>query len=223
MEFLGSTVGRKIIMALTGLGMLGFVVFHLIGNSLVYAGADALNAYASGLRRINALLWGFRLILLAIFALHVYFGIRLTLENSAAKAGSYAVKVRRRATFASKNMIWSGLLIGSFIIYHLFHFTFHAVPPGFSPFANPDAAGRPDVFRMVIVSLRKCSFAALYAGALSALFLHLLHGVQSLFQTLGLSGDRSFPYLVQGGNLAAIILLLGYIAIPVTIVTGLLR
>ena len=218
-----SPVGRKIVMAVSGFSMIAFVVAHLLGNSTIYSGPGGINAYAETLHRFPFLLWLVRLILFVMFSLHVFYGVSLTLENRAAKQQAYEVKKYIRASFAGRNMIWTGLLIGAFIVYHLLHFTFQVTNPEIAAFGHPDAMGRPDVFMMVVLSFRKLVISMVYVGAMMALGLHLGHSIQSAFQTAGLNGERSFPIVVKGGTIAAILIFLGFAAFPIVIFAGLLK
>ncbi len=221
MQLLKSTVGRKIVMAVTGLLILLFVIIHLIGNSTIYVGW--LNAYAEHLHALPPVVWAFRLVMLALFALHVFFGIQLTLENNAAKPQGYAIKKSLKATFSSRNMIWTGALIGVFLLYHLLHFTAQVTNPAISSHLNADTLGRPDVFKMVVLSFQHSAISGIYICAMVALLLHLTHGLQSFVQTLGLNNDKTLPVVATGGRLVAVILFLGYVAIPVAIFAGILR
>jgi succinate dehydrogenase / fumarate reductase, cytochrome b subunit len=121
MGFMSSTVGRKILMAVTGFMLVGFLCMHLFGNSLIYLGW--INAYGERLHSMPAVVWAFRLVMLLVFAVHIYFGITLTLENNAARPQQYAVKKELRANIAGKTMIWTGLLVAAFVVYHILHFT----------------------------------------------------------------------------------------------------
>jgi succinate dehydrogenase / fumarate reductase cytochrome b subunit len=220
MRFLKSMVGRKIVMAVSGLIMITFVVFHLIGNSTIYAGW--LNAYAEHLHALPPVVWPFRLVMLIALSAHVFFGILLTLENSAARPEGYAVKNTLRATFESRNMVWTGLLIGVFLLYHLLHFTFQVTNPEISARNHADFMGRPDVFMMVVRSFERLPISIVYLIAMGGLLLHLTHGIQSLFQTLGMNSERSMPVIAKGGTITAFILFLGYILIPLVILSGIL-
>ncbi|HET6515798.1 MAG TPA: succinate dehydrogenase cytochrome b subunit [Thermodesulfovibrionales bacterium] len=216
-QFLKSTVGRKLLMAVTGFSMIIFVIIHLLGNSSIFAGPDGINAYAAALHRFGLIVWVFRIIMLTLLSLHLFFGIQLTLENRAAKSKSYVVQESLRATFAGKNMIWTGLLIGAFLVYHLLHFTFQVTNPEIAAIRHLDAAGRQDVFMMVVLSFQKSVISSLYVCGMAALGFHLGHGIQSFFQTLGLNNDRSLSLLEKGGTFAALLLFLGYISIPILI------
>lgn len=220
---LKNIVGRKLVMAATGLPMAAFAAVHLLGNASLYYGPDAMNSYARALHRFSSLIWAFRLFMLSMLSLHVFYGIRLTLENRAAKPQGYAVKKNLESTFASRNMIWTGLLTGAFIVYHLLHFTFQVTNPELAAGTHPDAMGRPDVFTMVVLSFRKIPVSAVYVFAMGMLGLHLSHSIQSMFQTTGLNSERTFPFLLKAGTIAAIIISLGFAAFPVAVLAGLLK
>ena len=215
-----STVGRKIMMAISGQMMIIFIVIHVLGNSTIYFGT--LNAYAAALHALPFLLWTVRLIMFSMLCLHVWLGIVITLENGQAKPQTYAVTNHLSATFAGRNMIWTGTLIATFLVFHLLHFTVQVIMPQSSALRNPDALGRPDVLMMVVQSFRHASLAAFYVLSVAALLLHLMHGIQSSIQTWGANNDRTMPFVRGGGTLAAVLLFLGYAAIPVVIMAGLL-
>jgi succinate dehydrogenase / fumarate reductase cytochrome b subunit len=215
-----SSVGRKLIMAATGQAMVLFIVMHVAGNSTIFFGK--LNAYAAGLHALPALLWAVRLLLLPVLLLHVFYAIQLKLENDNARTVDYLGRQNIESSFAGRNMVWTGAVIGTFLVYHLLQFTFQVIDPATAALTHSDASGRPDVFLMVARAFRHAGIVAVYLVGLIALWLHLSHGIQSSFQTWGLNGDRSFPVMRKGGSLAAIVLLLAYAAIPVVIFTGLL-
>jgi succinate dehydrogenase / fumarate reductase cytochrome b subunit len=215
-----SSVGSKLLMAATGQAMILFVLFHAAGNSTVFF--EKLNAYGAALHALPLMVYGVRLALFVIVALHIIYGIRLKLENRQAKPVSYAVKAPLSTTFAGRNMIWTGLMIAAFLIYHLPHFTFQVLDPATSAYRNLDAAGRPNLFFMVSQGFRQPGISFFYLLSVTALFLHLSHGIQSSFQTLGLNGERSFPKIRLGGSIAAFLLLLLYASIPLTLLLGLL-
>ena len=203
--------------------MIAFVVVHLLGNSSMFHGPDGINAYAKALHRFGPLVWAFRLTLLAMFSLHIFYGIQLALENRTAKPQGYALKGNLQTTFAARNMIWTGLLMGAFLVYHLLHFTFQVTNPDIASGSHLDAMGRPDVFTMVVLSFRNFLISFVYICAMCALGLHLSHSIQSAFQTLGLNGEKTFPAIRKGGMLAAIIIFLGFVSFPVVILAGLLK
>lgn len=219
MQIFKSVVGRKIFMAITGQSMVLFAVVHMLGNSSIFVGPDGINAYAKHLHDLGPLVWLFRAGLFAFVAIHIFYGIQLTLENSAANPTVYAVKKQIKATFSSNTMIWTGLLICLFIIYHLLHFTARLIP---GVVQGVDALGRYDVFTMVVSAFKNGGVAFIYVAAMIALFLHLSHGIQSFFQTMGWNTDRSQCTISAIGKAVAFILLAGYAVIPLSILASVL-
>jgi succinate dehydrogenase / fumarate reductase cytochrome b subunit len=221
MQIRESSIGRKVVMAATGQIMILFILFHVSGNSSIYFGT--LNAYAEALHTFPLLVWAVRLFLLAVVSLHVYYAIQLTLENTEARPQPYLRQVYQASTFAGRNMIWTGAIIGLFLIYHLLHFTAQVTNPSLSAYRNLDAAGKPDVFLMVLKSFQNPAIAAVYVASVTALGVHLFHGIQSSVQTWGLNSERSFPRIRAGGAVGSVIVLLAYAAIPVAVLSGLLK
>jgi len=219
MRLLSDTIGRKAVVAGTGLCMVLFVVVHLLGNSTIFAGPDGINAYAEKLHGLGPFVWAFRLLMLCLLLLHVIFAVLLTLENSAANPGKYAVKKMLKATFAGETMIWTGLLLLAFLVYHLLQFTVRITP---DIVLGTDSKNRVDVFTMVFTSMRITPIALVYVAAMVTLFLHLSHGIQSIFQSLGLNNDKTMPDFVLLGKLLSALFLVGYSAIPVLILAGIL-
>jgi succinate dehydrogenase / fumarate reductase cytochrome b subunit len=217
MKLFSDSIGRKAVMAVTGLLMVLFVVGHLLGNLTIFAGADGINAYAEKLHQLAAVVWGTRVVMGTAVLLHLVLSIQITMENSQAKPDKYAVSRSLKATFASKNMIWTGVILGAFIAYHLLHFTFRVTP---NLVLQDDGQGRFDVFTMVATSFQTLSVAAVYVIAMVSLFLHLSHGIQSLFQTLGLSNAVMLPRYGLGGKVASLVFLVGFAAIPIAIFAG---
>jgi succinate dehydrogenase cytochrome b subunit len=220
MRILNSSVGRKILMSVTGQLLIIFVLIHLIGNSTIFFGPNGINAYAEHLHSLPPLVWAFRLFMLAAIAVHICYGIQLTLENKAANPGAYAVKTHLKTSFASENMIWTGLLLLAFIIYHLLQFTIHATP---DIVVGLDAVNRPDVFKMVVTSFSNGLISVLYAVAMVMLFLHLSHGIPSFLQTMGWNNEKTIPVFGAGGKVISAILMLAYISIPAVILVGILK
>ena len=219
MRLLSDSIGRKVVMAITGLLMVLFVVGHLLGNLSIFAGADGINAYAAKLHALPLVVWATRVVMGLAVAFHVVISIQITLENRAANPTKYAVDRSLRATFASKNMIWTGLVLGAFVTYHLLQFTFQATP---GLVLRQDMLGRFDVFAMVTDAFRHGIIAIIYVVAMLALFFHLSHGIQSTFQSLGLNNAKTMPGFVTGGRLLSVLFLVGYGSIPVLILVGLL-
>jgi succinate dehydrogenase / fumarate reductase cytochrome b subunit len=207
-------------MAITGQMMVLFVIVHLLGNSSIFIGADGINAYAKHLHDLGPLVWVFRLIMLTLVLVHGIYGVQVTLENSTATPEKYAVNKKLKAGFASENMIWTGLLMVLFLVYHLLQFTARVTP---DIVKSVDAAGRYDVFKMVTTSFSNGGIAFIYIAAMVVLCLHLFHGIQSFFQTMGWNSDKSLPVISQVGKLIAVVFLVGYSSIPLFILVGLIK
>ena len=221
MQLFTSSIGRKILMAITGLFLALFAVVHLIGNTTIFGWlSGGINAYAHHLHAFPPMVWAFRAVMLAIVAVHIWFGIQLTVENSGGRPKQYAVKSTQKATFASENMIWTGLLLLAFIVYHLLHFTAKVVP-GMELVIGPE--GAVDVFVMVVAAFKNIAISGIYAAAMVTLFLHLSHGIQSIFQTFGITTDKTMPVIVKTGTFVALVLFLGYVAVPLTIFLNILK
>ena len=221
MQLTQSSVGRKIIMAVTGIVLVGFVCVHLLGNSSLFFGADAINAYAQKLHSLGPFVWVFRLVMLVAFALHIAFGIQLTLENKAATPEANVQVKRLKTGFGAETMIVSGLVLLAFVIYHLLHFTVRVTNPEiYVPLGDH---GMVDVYFMVVNGFKSVLPVIIYLAGMLFLFLHVSHGFQSLFQTLGLSNDKSLPVTGMVSKLVGFVLLLGYIAIPLSIVFGCIK
>jgi len=208
-------------MALSGQLLVLFLLAHLAGNSTFWAGL--INAYAAHLHAFPPLVWLFRVALLALFALHVWQGTTLALENRAAKGGRYAVKRHDRSTLSSRTMIWTGLALAAFLIYHELHLTLQVVHPEAASAAHADAVGRPDVHRMLVAGLGHPVTTAVYAAGMIALGLHLFHGIASSVQTWGLNGPRSFPWVERAGAALALLIAVAFVAVPVAVFAGLVR
>ncbi len=212
-------------MGLTGLFMLLFVIAHVAGNTTIFFGADGINAYAEHLRVFPPALWAFRAAMAAILALHLWFGFTLTMENSAARPVAYAQKTNLKTGISARTMIYSGLVLLAFILYHLAHFTLHWTNPEISAgvAGNVDTLGRPDVFKMVVLSFNQLYISVAYLVALVFLLLHLSHGTASWLQSLGLTTERLLPKFGLVGKVVAFVLALGFAAVPVVILMGIIN
>ena len=194
MQFLSSTIGRKILMSITGFLMVLFVIVHLLGNSSIFI-PGGINAYAEHLHALPSLVWAFLLVMLAFILVHGFYAIQITLENKAANPQGYAVKKNLKANFSSKNMIWTGVLVALFIIGHILHFTARVTPDVSGRIASLSTATGFDVFSMVVGSFQNPVTALLYVAAMIVLFLHLKHGNSSSIQTMGWNNDSTLPRL----------------------------
>ena len=200
-------------MAITGVLLFGFVVFHMLGNLQIFLGQDALNAYAATLQKLPELLWPARLILLTALLLHILVAIQLSFENKKARPQGYVSKGNVQASYASRTMMLSGVIVLLFIIYHLAHFTFGRVHS--EVFHLTDRMGRHDVYSMVVLSYQNVWISSLYILSMLLLCLHLSHGFFSLFQSLGLSNEKFQPGLALFSKIFALIIFIGNSAIPV--------
>jgi len=215
MSMLKSSVGRKIIMGVTGLILILFITGHVLGNMSLFAGPDGINAYAVHLRALGPVLWLIRLVMLAIFVVHIWVGISLTLENRAARPLDYNQKENLRTGFASETMWISGLVLLVFVVYHVLHFTLHAVlvPAGTAELV--DAVGRFDVYTMVVSSFKQIKLnVVLYIIGMVFLFFHVSHGFGSFFQSLGLNREATIPKFNLVGKFYAFVVALAYASIP---------
>lgn len=229
---LESSVGAKILVAFTGLGLVTFLIFHLIGNLKLFSGPDAINAYAHFLKHgLGLLLWIARAGLLGIFVLHLFLAIRLKMRAVAARPIPYSFPGNAQAGIASRSMIWTGIVIGLFTLFHLAHYTFalgfgtDAYEPGVGYVHKNyldlrDADGRHNVYEMMVAGFSNLPLAALYIAAQLALFVHLRHGIQSAFQTLGLKNTRFRKPIDLLGLAVALFILLGNCAIVLAVQLG---
>ena len=217
--FAKSSIGRKMIVAVTGLALVLFLAGHLTGNLLIFAGRDAFNDYAQFLHEVfhGAGVWIARIGLLACLVGHVWFTILLTRENKTARK-KYAHQATVQAQRSSLMMIWSGLTILAFIIFHLLHFTVKA-GTDYASFMQvmPDGSERHDAWKMVIVGFSNPLVAIFYIIAMTLLCSHLSHGVASIFQTLGLRTKKTAGPIKVLSTIYAIVIYLGFISIPLAI------
>ncbi len=191
--FYRSSIGKKWVVALTGLVLVGFVVGHLIGNLQIFLPPDYINTYAQKLQSLGPFLWLIRAGMLLMFALHVVNTISLAKENREARPARYEVERTKRATTASLTMIISGLTLLAFTIFHIAHFTLRAIPT--AGIDAIDSTGRHDVYRMVIGGFQNPWVSLFYLVAMALLCMHITHGFQSVFQTLGLRTRKFSPLL----------------------------
>jgi len=210
------------IVAVTGIILILFVIGHLLGNLQIFLGPDWINGYSQHLRDLGPLLWLIRLFLLITVIMHIYFTIQLAMENRRARPEPYLEKEYVKATFASRHMVMSGLIVLAFIIYHLAHFTFRKTDPRFA-LLDPDSLGRYDVYSMMVYGFQNIYVSGFYVLALFLLTLHLTHGSSSFFQSLGLNDKKLTPRLAIGGRVFAWLLFVGYTSIPVAVLLGLVR
>ena len=216
-----SLIGKKIIMAATGLVLVLFVVGHLLGNLKVFEGAEKFNAYAEGLRTVGApffgrgqLLWIVRIVLLVSLVGHVWAAALVTRASWRARPEGYERLDAVATTYAARTLRWGGVIILLYLVYHLLDFTFGRVNPSFQP---------GNVYHNVVASFRVVPVAAAYVAAMLALGLHLQHGIWSAFQTLGLTGSPADRWRRGAAAVFAAAVAAGYISIPAAVLAGVLR
>ncbi|PYL31884.1 MAG: succinate:quinone oxidoreductase [Verrucomicrobia bacterium] len=220
--FYRSSVGKKIIVAITGVILILFVIGHLLGNLQIFIGPDWINAYSQHLHDLGPLLWLIRAFLFIAVVFHIYLTILLAIENRRARPEPYIDKRYVKATFASRHMVMSGLIVLAFIAYHLAHFTFRKTDPRFA-LLKPDPLGHYDVYSMMVYGFQNYFVSGFYVLGLFLLALHLSHGSSSFFQSLGLNDKKMTPRLALAGRIFAWLLFAGYTSIPVAILLGLIK
>jgi succinate dehydrogenase / fumarate reductase cytochrome b subunit len=211
-SFFRSTIGKKVVMALSGVILFGFVVVHMLGNLQVYLGPTKLDDYGATLRKVPALLWAARLTLLAAVGLHIWAATSLTLTNWAARPVGYRERQSLASTYASRTMRWSGVILALFVVYHLLHFTTGQVHPDFV---------EGGVHHNFVVGFRIVPVSVFYIAAMICLGLHMYHGVWSMLQTLGLSHPRYNALRHAAATAITGVVVVGNISFPIAVLTGL--
>lgn len=219
-----STIGKKAIMAVTGLILVAFVIGHMAGNLQVFIGAARMNAYAAFLQGLGELLWLVRLILLAALVLHVLMAWQLTQIKRNARPVAYETRHPQVSTVASRTMRWGGVLLLVFIVFHILHFTTGTVFPSAStPDAMYPAWSHADVYGNVIAAFRTPWVVAFYVVAMLFLLLHLFHGAWSSVRTLGLTKPSRHPLQRRVATVIAVVVWLGFSIVPIAVFLGLVR
>lgn len=211
--FWSSTNGKKAVMAVTGVILFGFVIGHLAGNLQIFEGREKINAYGKFLHSLGELLWPVRLVLIGAVILHITATVQLALAKKRARPVGYSRKQAISSSYASRTMYWSGPIVLAFIIFHLLQFT--------AGYVHPEAVYvQDDIFHNVVSGFRVWWVSLWYIFAISLLGMHLRHGIWSMFQSLGLNHPRHTPILKSAAFFIAILIVLGYISIPISILAG---
>ncbi len=213
-RFYDSTIGKKAIMAVTGLLLFGFLIVHMLGNLQVFIGPEAMNHYAETLHANPPLLWTARTVLLVSVALHAWASIQLTLIKKEARPVRYVKSGNVQASWASRTMMLSGPIIAAFVVLHLLHFTTGTIHPNFIELA---------AYENVVAGFRVAPAAIAYVAAMIFVGSHLSHGIWSLFQSLGFSHPRYTPMIKAFSAIFSWILIAGFISVPIAVLTGLVR
>jgi succinate dehydrogenase / fumarate reductase cytochrome b subunit len=221
--FYRSTIGKKIIMAVTGLIGIGFVILHIAGNLQEFVSQDKIDSYGALLHGpLAELTWLLRIVLIVAVVLHVLMAYQLTMLSRAARPIGYEHKEPQVATLASRTMKWGGVLLLVFIVVHLLHFTTETIDPG-GWRGMTDNQGHRDVYGNIIASFRIWWVAAFYIVAMIALGLHLYHGAWSSMRTLGYAKTSAHPLQRRIALVVAIAVWLGFTIVPVGVIAGIIR
>lgn len=205
-------------MAISGLLLLFFVIGHMLGNLQIFLGRDQINAYGAFLKSQPTLLWMARFMLLGLVILHIASAISLTIQNRVARPIGYRIRQSSGATYASRTMIWSGVIVFAFIVFHLMHFTIGIVDPELLKIE--DDSGRHDIYAMVIHGFRSPIVSGFYILSMALLCLHLSHGTSSLFQSLGLTSGNQRIWAKHIASALAWGIFLGNSSIPLAVLMG---
>jgi succinate dehydrogenase / fumarate reductase cytochrome b subunit len=219
-RFYEAPIGKKVIMAITGVILFGYVVAHLLGNLQIYGDPQQINKYAAFLHNpANAgLLWVARTALLVAVIMHIVASIQLWKLKSDARPVAYVKKDDAAATYASRTMMWSGPIVAAFVIFHVLHLTVGAVLP-----LQEIGPNEPNVRANVIAGFLNPAVSAFYILAMILLCMHLYHGLWSMFQSLGFSHPRYTPRLKKGAAIFAILIAIGNCSIPIAVMAGLVK
>lgn len=216
LQFFRSSIGKKVVMAATGVILFGFVVAHMVGNLQVYLGREAMDQYAVFLRQVGhgGGLWVARGVLLLAVALHIWAATSLTLMNRAARPRGYRERRNLESTYASRTMRWSGVILVLFVVYHLMHFTWGNAHPRFQ---------HGHVYHNFVTGFQAPWVSGFYILAMLCLGLHMYHGVWSMMQTVGLSHPRYNHLRHAFATLVTVVVIAGNISFPLAVLAGLLR
>ena len=223
-----SSLGRKYLMAISGFCLVLFVTGHMIGNLQIFLGRETINTYAQFLQSNKEILWLIRFSLLALLILHIWSAAVLTVENRAARPLGYSGNpAPTAASYASRTMMMSGIIVAVFIVYHLLHYTaliqaVNFTGLDFSLLKEPlrDGTERHDVFAMMIFGFRNPFVAGFYLVGVGLLCLHLSHGVRAMFQSIGLKNWQWDSVIDRAAPVLAWALFLGYASIPISVWLG---
>jgi len=219
-RFYEAPIGKKAVMAVTGVMLFGYVLGHLLGNLQIYASdPQQINRYAAFLHNPSNVvaLWGVRVVLLTALLMHITSSVQLWLQNRAARPIRYYKKADVPTSYAARTMMWSGPIVGAFVVFHILHLTTGAVLP-----LREVAENAPDVRYNVVSGFQNYAVSGFYIFAMILLCMHLYHGLWSMFQSLGLNHPRYTPRLKTGAAIVAILIAIGNCSIPIAVMAGLL-
>jgi len=221
-RFTRSNIGLKVLMAVTGVVMIGYLIGHVSGNMLIFAGPEAINHYSKFLHESKGLLWGTRILLLASVLVHIWATLRFLKLRSDVRPVVYLSKGAHGTTWAARTMYWSGPVIALFIVYHILHLTTGTVHPTYAKNVDPNTHA-VDVYANLVEGFQRPLASGIYILAMLAIAFHLSHGVWSMLQTVGVNRPNWEPVLRCMAVLAAVLITGGFIAVPVAVLVGLVK
>jgi succinate dehydrogenase / fumarate reductase cytochrome b subunit len=219
-RFTRSTIGVKVIMAITGVIMFGYLVGHVTGNWLVFAGRAKINAYSAFLHQAHMLLWGTRIVLLGSVILHLWATVRFLSLRGEARPVAYGLKASHGSTFAARTMYWSGPVVLLFIIYHILHLTTGTVHPSFHVDAETHQV---DVYQNLVDGFQHPLASGIYIVGMLAIGVHLSHGLWSMLQTVGVNRPNWEPCLRTLAAVLGLGICAGFIAVPAAVLLGIVK
>lgn len=209
--FYTTTIGKKVVMAVTGVVLFGFIIGHMAGNLQFFLGPEAINGYAERLREVPALLWAVRIGLIIAAVLHIASSVSLARTKNAARPTGYIRKQNVGSTYAARTMYWSGPIVLAFLIYHLLHLTFGTVHPDFRHLR---------AYENLVSGFSNPVVAIAYIVSVFLLGMHLYHGIWSMFQSVGVSNPNYQRKLRAFAKITAGAIVLGFISVPLAILMG---
>jgi succinate dehydrogenase / fumarate reductase cytochrome b subunit len=213
-RFYESTIGKKAVMAVTGLLLFGFLIAHMLGNLQIFLGPALMNHYAENLHGNLGLLWTARAVLFISVALHIWASISLTMLKREARPVAYIKHKPIQSSWASRTMMLSGPIVAAFIVFHLLHLTTGTIHPQFVPL---------HAYENLVTGFLVVPFALAYIVVMVFIGFHLSHGIWSMFQSLGLSHPRYTPMIKTFAAIFSWVLIAGFISVPLAVLTGLVR
>jgi succinate dehydrogenase / fumarate reductase cytochrome b subunit len=217
-----SSLGKKYLMALSGIVLVGFVFVHMAGNLQILMGQEKINAYAHALQSLPLpILWGSRLFLLLAVVVHAVTAYQLVKENRAARPNRNDIEKTQRAGIASLRMGLTGSILLAFIVFHLLHFTIRTIYPEYSEMmttiGSPDTNEIHDVYSMVLAGFQHTWISVFYVVAMFLLCGHLAHGVSSAFQSLGIRSENWRVKLELAAKAYAWVIFVGFSIVPLLV------
>jgi len=213
-RFYESTIGKKAVMALTGLVLFGFLIAHMLGNLQIFLGPAVMNHYAETLHGNPAVLWTVRTVLLISVVLHIWSSVQLSLIKKEARPIAYVKYKPVQSSWASRTMMLSGPIIAAFVVFHLLHLTTGTIHPQFVPL---------HAYENLVNGFLVVPFALVYIAVMVFIGFHLSHGAWSMFQSVGFSHPRYTPVIRRLAAVVAWVLIAGFISVPVAVLAGLVR